>query len=83
MNSHVHIKWLHGFLTSDDTVVYFNVALLGDYIILIVKDRLLERQDSMTSSNFRVWFEENAPLSVAKTLESLVVIGRPSMFAMS
>jgi hypothetical protein len=49
----------------------------------MVNDRLVERQGSIAFSSFRASFEENVPLAVAKTLESLVVVRRFNMFAIS
>jgi hypothetical protein len=41
----------------------------------MVKVLLVERQGSIAFSNFKVALDENVPLTVAKTLDSLVVVG--------
>ena len=49
----------------------------------MVKVLLVDRQGSIAFSNLKVALEENVPLAVAKTLESLVDVGRFNMLAIS
>ena len=49
----------------------------------MVKVLLVDRQGSIEFSNLKVALEENVPLAVANTLESLVPVGRFNMLAIS
>ena len=55
---------------------------LGITMSLMVKVLLVERQGSIAFSSFSVSLDENVPLAVANTLESLDVVGTFNIFAM-